>query len=1002
MAESRVDDIKQAKALLAAGSTLPTPAEIVALATRLTGNACFGLARRVLSRVQDARVIEPAMRARISRLHALAISRDVDLPAESRFQAALEVLGEVEDLRGSEDQELLSAAADILKYRWCLFGETSDLEMAAQYYERACRLGIQLDGGHSAVNAALALDLLAWQESGGGSAGPLPSTDPRRERARRLREDVVEQLNQLEHAGWQAALSLWQAYFGLGRFDDARLLGKSPAMAGVTPGERETSVREMALLARCQAGGVPIEEQGDDCPAFRPLAEFLGADDDVLRSVLRGRIGLVLWGGGFRSAFFHIGVLARLAEAGMLRDVEYLSCASGGAVVGTLYYLEVRRLLQTKGDAEITAADYVALVERLERKFLAAVQHNIRTRAFAAFRANLKSTFVRDYTLTDYLGELYEELVFAAVEDGEGASPRYLSGLFIQPKGESEDFRPEQHNAFRRNKVPVLTLNATSLNTGGNWQFTVAWMGEPQEQVNADLGGATRLRRVHYVDAPERYRKIRLGWAVAACCSPPGLFEPVALPDLYQDGYLIRLTSSVYNKHGMHGLLERGCTYLIVSDGSSQLEPRPKPWRGIVGVSARLSQIMFGRVRDAQLQELLARRRSPLLRRAILVHLRKGLDVHPIDWLGYPYPEEGCPGGAHAAPLTPYGIRKDVQERLARLRSDIDSFCDLEAFPLMTSGYRMIDYELGKNGRGAALRGDWRFLVVEESMTRLGYNAVFDRLVQVLDAGRFSAFRIWRLSPALLIFSYLVLAVAAIALMLGLGRAAYDFSIRPMQVAWYLDVAVLVLVFFWMLTRKPATQFLVSLFMTVIGWAAARFHLLVFDRLYLSWGRLKRSAPTTLVDRLTRPAPAEAINRLIDRSQWIHELAGIFTAAGFRVERLRGIAELAATREGRQTLVVVKTPANTEGAVDWKTGSALQMALWTRAEQLNMDPDALEGLLVLVDVRSDASLDAFLASAPIRAISLTGSELSHAGERAAELTGLPAAQAQSTRGASHA
>jgi len=33
-------------------------------------------------------------------------------------------------------------------------------------------------------------------------------------------------------------------------------------------------------------------------------------------------------------------------------------------------------------------------------------------------------------------------------------------------------------------------------------------------------------------------------------------------------------------------------------------------------------------------------------------------------------------------------IRKDVQERLAAIRTDLDSFTDQEAYALMTSGYR--------------------------------------------------------------------------------------------------------------------------------------------------------------------------------------------------------------------------------------------------------------------------------------------------------------------------
>lgn len=53
----------------------------------------------------------------------------------------------------------------------------------------------------------------------------------------------------------------------------------------------------------------------------------------------RPRIGLALSGGGFRAAAFHLGVLKRLEELGLLHRVEALSTVSGGSIVGALYAL---------------------------------------------------------------------------------------------------------------------------------------------------------------------------------------------------------------------------------------------------------------------------------------------------------------------------------------------------------------------------------------------------------------------------------------------------------------------------------------------------------------------------------------------------------------------------------------------------------------------------------------------------------------------------------------
>ncbi|MBI2160037.1 MAG: patatin-like phospholipase family protein [Candidatus Rokubacteria bacterium] len=76
------------------------------------------------------------------------------------------------------------------------------------------------------------------------------------------------------------------------------------------------------------------------------------------------KLGLALSGGGFRASFFHLGVLARMAEWGLLRHVEALSTVSGGSILGALYYVHLKRLLETKPDADIRDEDYVRIVEQ--------------------------------------------------------------------------------------------------------------------------------------------------------------------------------------------------------------------------------------------------------------------------------------------------------------------------------------------------------------------------------------------------------------------------------------------------------------------------------------------------------------------------------------------------------------------------------------------------------------------------------------------------------------
>src|SRR3954466_13297176 len=105
-------------------------------------------------------------------------------------------------------------------------------------------------------------------------------------------------------------------------------------------------------------------------------------DDSHLQTGAKQRLGLALSGGGFRASFFHIGVLARMASLGLLRHVEVISTVSGGSIIGALYYLHVKKLLEAVPDEQITDRHYQEIVERVERDFLAAVQRNILMRTF--------------------------------------------------------------------------------------------------------------------------------------------------------------------------------------------------------------------------------------------------------------------------------------------------------------------------------------------------------------------------------------------------------------------------------------------------------------------------------------------------------------------------------------------------------------------------------------------------------------------------------------------
>jgi hypothetical protein len=82
----------------------------------------------------------------------------------------------------------------------------------------------------------------------------------------------------------------------------------------------------------------------------------------------------------------------------VLRNVEVLSCVSGGAIVGAYYYLKVRHLLHTRTNSEITPEDYIKVVREMVDEFTAGVQKNIRTRVAVNPLKNFLMFWSEDYS----------------------------------------------------------------------------------------------------------------------------------------------------------------------------------------------------------------------------------------------------------------------------------------------------------------------------------------------------------------------------------------------------------------------------------------------------------------------------------------------------------------------------------------------------------------------------------------------------------------------------
>lgn len=654
------------------------PMHRATLAKILKDFQLFGYARRLLARVRDEGPDSEELRQQ----HALCTYKDEELPAARRLDRALQILQKVSPLDRSEDPETLGIAGAIYKRKWEVEAKRADLELSLEYYNR----GFNQKGrpSYPGINAAFVADRLAALEQqvlGGDERARLL-----RDQADEIRRKIVQSPSKDE---W-VDVTLGEAYFGLGDFVKAR--------EHLEAARKKTRVVWQLATTAMQLGAI-AELRGYESEATREaLNAFLGGKDGAVRRAGSGKVGLALSGGGFRASLFHIGVLARLAECDVLRRVEVLSCVSGGSIIGAFYYLKLRGLLQSEPDDKITGEQYVALVREMAKEFLDSVRQDLRGQLGESIGDNFKMLTSR-YSRTDRAAELFEELIYGEVpKDEEGdTAPWRMTDLFVRPKDAGDSFSLRYENWRRDAKVPILVLNATTLNTGHNWQFTASWMGEPAADADEQVDATPRLRRVYYEDAPPEHRKPQLARAVAASACVPGLFPPVTISGLYPEIDVELVDGGAYDNQGIASLLEEDCTVILVSDASGQIREDDNPKRGLLGVANRSNSVLMSRVRGAQYELLLSRRRSQTLRGLMVVHLRKGLWSEPIDWEGCQEPydprDDELPLDVATAP-SKYGIDRDVQRALAQLRTDLDAFSDDEAYALMAAGYEMTACEL--------------------------------------------------------------------------------------------------------------------------------------------------------------------------------------------------------------------------------------------------------------------------------------------------------------------
>lgn len=516
-------------------------------------------------------------------------------------------------------------------------------------------------------------------------------------------------------------------------------------------------------------------------------------------------MGLALSGGGFRAAFFHVGVLARLAELEILPRVEVISTVSGGSIVGALYYVCLKRRLESMPATGIGRDGYLDLVAEVEWRLRQGTQKNIRTRVFANPVKNAAMVLLPHYSRSDRIGDLYDRYLY---KDAWGDRPRKWKGrgpqtqielreLPIKPRGLL--VKPPTYNRRHDEKLPVLLLNATSLNSGHNWRFEAVRMGESlpegarRAKVLEEVDKNVRLEpgsfecRAHETQVPKKQRDFPLALAVAASASVPGVFQPLAISGMY-DGIRVQLVDGgVQDNQGLQGLFDTNCKQLIVSDASGQMRDTDSPSSRIIGVLGRSGSIEGDRIRDEQLLDTLAGQHE----RCALMHLRKGLDGKAIA--PGKSPNDSTPERVGDYNTSDFNVHRDVQEALSRIRTDLDFFGDTEASSLELDGYLMSGFELERTGfaKGGDLEGGetdrWKF---RDKQLETEFGAKKSAALRRLEVGKSKFFRRFRLHPLVGGVAGLALAAALVVAICFAGDSIADL----LDARWSAGTVLLVVV----------------------------------------------------------------------------------------------------------------------------------------------------------------------------------------------------------------
>ena len=604
--------------------------------------------------------------------------KDLELNKDFSYDKALDILNDIKN--DDNIPETLCLIGAIYKRKWEYLQNIDDLQEAINSYLKAFTKYPKDDKGYGGINSAFLLDVLASKIKDEKYSKILI------EKATRIRKIIIKKYTKIANENNWLFSTLAQAHFGLRQFDDTKIyLEKSMEDNNADWKTFITfkQIKELAILKDIQ-----------DLSCLTPL---IGEDSKYILDLTLDKKGLALSGGGFRASFFHLGTFAKLAEYNMLKDIEVISTVSGGSIIGVHYYLKLQKLLEENEDKDIEHKHYIKLVSELIDEFYEIIQTDIRN-SVLWYQPQKTLKFLNpfsSYSRTNKLGELYQKRIFNKYK-------KYVRELKITPKGDIDDFKPRFNNWRRKNKIPILVINATNLNSGHNWQFHASKMGEPEYVSDLEIDKNNRFEWVRYDDVglSKKFKDYSIGQAVACSSAVPILFTPIVLKDLYE-GYSLSLSDGgVYDNQGFSGLLSEECDFIICSDASGQMDNQIISHTSILKTNMRTIDIQMDRNRELLFEDIKNQTEKGSLKGFLFTHLKQGLKSHIVK-------QEDV--------IQKFADKKEnFQDKISKIRTDLDFFSKKEAYSLMYNGYDLLQRQI--DPKATDKNKDWVFKNIEQDI----------------------------------------------------------------------------------------------------------------------------------------------------------------------------------------------------------------------------------------------------------------------------------------------